>query len=585
MDNKWEKTYAYGKIIANKQHSVKKECDKIVSGKKDMQAQMDLMPMKAIFVSSGANLNDDVFMPEELWFARHTIPNKPVNIEHKAEDIRGHMTDAYVVDKKGERVKASKSVAKRDEYRWGETTDADDKHNHSWTLIIDSLGNLIEGYTSWDNGHRHYISAGAAKVGQTSPSNDGHTHDLLEWSYDENTYEGTKVKVKFDNVVVAAEKTGKPDIPNDIDIVSESVLYSLIFPEEVAKIIAEAIIGQKFVSMETYFSGYDYMLGNKIIARNDETLFLDASLRSRGGMGSFNGESVKRILRNLHFGGQGIVDNPANPESVILASKAEKEVVQPDLATALEKIERNCVLNRDNQKDKQIDSGISASEKVGENKNMDTVKQLNDAEVADIKKQLAEANKKIEELQSAEVQKEITILKETSAKLAADLSKKDSELTEVTKKLAEATTTLEAVKKEADASKKELADIKMAQIVAKRKSDLVKFDISEADLNELLEEVKSKSDDEYTKFLSRANRMFKVKSEVKADAKTDKTVASTDVKDDDKVAADAEKKLETAVASKEGVLFNGNDVDDAITAKARSAVEEIFGGKDKKETK
>lgn len=72
------------------------------------------------------------------------------------------------------------------------------------------------------------------------------------------------------------------------------------------------------VSMECVFNAFDYQLGDKIIERRESTAFLTKHLRAYGGMGSFRGESVGRVLRNVQFSALGIVKTPANPESRFL---------------------------------------------------------------------------------------------------------------------------------------------------------------------------------------------------------------------------------------------------------------------------
>lgn len=106
-------------------------------------------------------------------------------------------------------------------------------------------------------------------------------------------------------------------IPPDFDIINQAVIYKYLFPKAAARIVKDAKAGKLFVSMEAWFSAYDYKVGNKIVARNQETAFLDKHLRRNGGDGSFAGQRVGRVLRNIVFGGIGIVSNPANADSVI----------------------------------------------------------------------------------------------------------------------------------------------------------------------------------------------------------------------------------------------------------------------------
>lgn len=179
--------------------------------------QPDLLMMRSILVSEGMNLNDDIFLRQELMNARSTGAHKPVNLEHQDENIVGHMLKTYAVNKNGR---------------------------------------IIEG-------------------------------DML---------------------------------PNEpIDVINEAVVYSYIFPQLSRDIEDMASTNDLFVSVEAWFDSYDYAVGNKIIERNENTSpILDAVLRINGGEGTFRGNKVGRVLRNIRFGGVGIVATPANPESLIL---------------------------------------------------------------------------------------------------------------------------------------------------------------------------------------------------------------------------------------------------------------------------
>lgn len=53
--------------------------------------QPDLLYFSAIFVSSGENLNHAYFLPSELVKAEGTIVNKALDVEHKEEDVVGHI--------------------------------------------------------------------------------------------------------------------------------------------------------------------------------------------------------------------------------------------------------------------------------------------------------------------------------------------------------------------------------------------------------------------------------------------------------------------------------------------------------------
>lgn len=60
-----------------------------------------LYRLPSILASVGWNKNTDVFLPEELWNARNSPVNKPVNMMHKESHIIGHTIASYVVTQDG----------------------------------------------------------------------------------------------------------------------------------------------------------------------------------------------------------------------------------------------------------------------------------------------------------------------------------------------------------------------------------------------------------------------------------------------------------------------------------------------------
>lgn len=63
--------------------------------------QIDLFYMRSILVSTGWNLNDDIFLPEYTWAARKTPEDKQFNFMHNEKDIIGHITSNQVADLNG----------------------------------------------------------------------------------------------------------------------------------------------------------------------------------------------------------------------------------------------------------------------------------------------------------------------------------------------------------------------------------------------------------------------------------------------------------------------------------------------------
>lgn len=64
----------------------------------------DLMYASAILASTVVNLNDDGFLPEEMWAARNTPINTPFNNDHESEDIIGHVIAARTLDSDGKEI-------------------------------------------------------------------------------------------------------------------------------------------------------------------------------------------------------------------------------------------------------------------------------------------------------------------------------------------------------------------------------------------------------------------------------------------------------------------------------------------------
>ena len=122
------------------------------------------------------------------------------------------------------------------------------------------------------------------------------------------------------------ENVDPKDLPDHYHILVSSVIYKQWQDEAYQKraldLISQIEGGQKHVSMECIFRGFDYAVvapngKNHILARNDETAFLTQHLRSYGGTGKYQDHQVGRLLRSITFSGKGFVDRPANPESII----------------------------------------------------------------------------------------------------------------------------------------------------------------------------------------------------------------------------------------------------------------------------
>ena len=157
----------------------------------------------------------------------------------------------------------------------------------------------------------------ARTTAQHKPMNDGHD----ECSILGHIIQSRAVDKVGEEIVLAENETP----PNEFDIEVAGVLYKVLpsLEARIEEIIEKANAGEMFVSMETWFPDFAFGIFDestgttKLIARTDETAFLTKHLRSFGGNGEFKGQKLGRVLLNMVFAGQGFVETPANPESII----------------------------------------------------------------------------------------------------------------------------------------------------------------------------------------------------------------------------------------------------------------------------
>ena len=76
--------------------------------------QPDLQYFSAIFVSAGTNLNGAHFLPSELVKAEDTIVSKALDVEHKEEDIVGHIYDRVFISDDNKRLDLAELAKKED---------------------------------------------------------------------------------------------------------------------------------------------------------------------------------------------------------------------------------------------------------------------------------------------------------------------------------------------------------------------------------------------------------------------------------------------------------------------------------------
>jgi len=434
-----------GKLHASRGTILKVKYPKILNKANDSNAniktlqdligteQKDLSLLVSILVSTGWNLNDDVFLPAEIWQARNTPVHKPINYMHDETIILGHIVSSRAVNK--------------------DSTDImDDK-----------------------------------------------------------------------------------ELPLSFDIEVAGVLYKALpkIRDQISDIISKANNGEMFVSMECWFSDFDYAFldvktgTTKVVKRNESTAFLTKHLKLMGGTGDFNGNKLGRVLRNINFGGQGIVTNPANPDSVIKIA-AERVNNKPfflinefNLPKCFQQIE-DC---EKSQEKTNLKGGVEMSTKA-------------DNQVSDTK----------------EVSVDTTVqskLDESNVKLLDATKEIDKLIAEKTNLLKE----IDRLSKTADATSKELEDIKKTTIANERLAKLKALTKIE-DEKATLDELRNMTDETFAVVVKYAKKEDKSEAQNKKDDVTDdaeESLSKAEVKDEPAFNAEeknaSDKLAEVAIAT------------------------------------
>jgi hypothetical protein len=408
----------------------------------------DLYPIHTIMVSTGWNNNDDIFLRDETWAARHTPEDKPFNIGHKPRQIIGHITANTVVD---------------------------------------------------------------------------------------------------DDLTVIADDITFDEIPDKFHILTSAVVYRHIssrdetLEAEAAELIQGIQDGGWFVSMECLFGGFDYGVTyasgeQQIIQRTNATAFLTKHLRIHQGCGEYNGGKLGRALKNITFSGKGLVENPANPESVIL-NDTERfvGVVAIDM----------CSLGQQSVSNNNNESGeITMAD------NEKYVGQLEDQNKG-LQTDLASANKRIEELGEAQVKSALAEKDTSIASLETELKAAQAKIEELTASYNEAKKaqeTAEAAKTEVDEKLAEATTkLTEAEGVAKttaRVSLMVDKGIDKADAETVVAEFNELDDDKFAKVVEMKSDAAKAPPFEKDDDKKKKDKAKADA--DDESDEDGETSAENA---------------------------------------
>jgi len=110
---------------------------------------------------------------------------------------------------------------------------------------------------------------------------------------------------------------------DSLDILGSAVLYQFCFPKTVADIKEMAEAGEMCVSMEAWFKGFDFLVGDEIIEHTSANEHYINEWKKRKVVG---GRRVSRVLKDVLLGGVAATEKPANKESVFITASVNKEL-------------------------------------------------------------------------------------------------------------------------------------------------------------------------------------------------------------------------------------------------------------------
>tara|TARA_R110000824_G_scaffold209287_1_gene395079 strand:- start:47 stop:1057 length:1011 start_codon:yes stop_codon:yes gene_type:complete len=310
--------------------------------------------------------------------------------------------------------------------------------------------------------------------------------------------------------------------------------------------ISEIEEGKWFVSMECLFNGFDYAVvtpdgSNSVIARDENSAFLTKHLRAYGGEGQYEGYKVGRLLKNISFSGKGLVNNPANPNSVILK---ETNPFKSTQACVIEETGIWEINDMSNDTDLQQQLDLLKAE-LGESKQRE---ESLEAKLRELDEKAV--TEKLEALQS-EIQtrdEAIAAMTETEESLKAE----KSELSE----------TLVKAQEELDEIKAQLDEIKAETHKAQRLAALKDAGLNDEDAADKLEKFADASDEMFADIVAlMAQEEVEEEETTEADVEAEEVAEADEDVDSDEAADEAD--AETLEEVEEEVEASLTDVGEA----------------------
>jgi len=378
------------------------------------------------------------------------------------------------------------------------------------------------------------------------------------------------------------ENVDPKELPDHYHILVASVIYKQwqdpTYQKRALDLIGKIEAGQKHVSMECVFRGFDYAVvapdgKNHILTRNDETAFLTQHLRSYGGTGKYQDHQVGRLLRSITFSGKGFVDRPANPESIIFDQNRVFEFNKAAISSKNMFLNENGVimkidnLNRSDTQESYDMSNEILNDQIAELKTALESAQAENKELAD---KLSDASVKKYAKTIDELTQQAKATEEHIATLMKDLETSQSSVEDLTGALE---TSNEAYAK----LETEISEMKAAAKLRARKIALIHAGLSDEEAEVKLETFGDLSDEQ---FGALAETLLAYTKTLDAIVQSD-TSQSTEPKDDATEASEVTEEVEAVDERTDEEVLETVQAEEATQLSVES--DESVGGDDKLE--
>lgn len=432
--------------------------------------------------------------------------------------------------------------------------------------------------TTWNKNDDIFLPEEVWKARKTvvdKPTNLGHNqneiigHITSQWLIDNNG----EIISEDDEDKENQQCSSEDKIPDFFHVCNGAVIYKNLprrdkeMNEKVAELIAGIESGEKFVSMECLFGGFDYGIledgetSYSIVARNNESAFLSKYLRAYGGEGIYSGKKIGRVLRNMLFIGKGYVDKPANPDSIILSFA-----------------NLNCNLKQSGVYNSRV---VLNEEK--SNMSLEIIeKELNETK-AKLEKQISlneELQSKLAEVNAKELQSEIQELKSQLESSAVELSAEKEKVSNLEALSSEKDKTIESISNEKKTLSESLASLQQEVKKTNRINQLVSAGVEQDVAVGKVEKFISLSDEQFNEIAETIVELSNSKKENKI-PDLRQVMSSDDETDSDAVASVLNNVIPDPESSNAGAIDIKNNEREQAFAALKETCSKLFDRKEK----